>query len=297
MLWSINSVSHASFMLTGLYSLSPVLVPLPFDFGQHVIQSPQFRGNGIYLDPDSIRVCPRHAGPVQSLKAFPLPPDVGETPDGARQSRLGTVRLHGNFAGVKGVVLRSLQSLPKLVLQHFVPPLQFVDFGKEAAESQVERFQHMDVGAQVASQGAGHRARPGGDVADRTGRSIGEKQRVHVGEQPVIQLCLVWTQQQKLFVFISAYSHSHRTSFSLQCAGWEWMSGWWARDHHLLPRYTQHGPQIINPESPSWGGIIFLRSEWFDADRNKQQQQRFPSPSSQARPLLCQELLMLSGFI
>lgn len=51
-----------------------------------------------------------------------------------------------------------------------------MDFGKEAAESQVEGFQHMDVGAQVITQG-----RPGGDVADLTGRRLGKKQRVHVG--------------------------------------------------------------------------------------------------------------------
>lgn len=132
-------------MLTGLYSLSLVLVPLPFNFAQHVIQSPQLRGDGVYLDPDSIRMRPRHAGHLQGLQALPLPPDLGETPDGARQPRPRTVRLHGHLAGVKVVVLRSLQSLLKLVLQHFVPPLQFVDFGEEAAKSQVERLQRMDV--------------------------------------------------------------------------------------------------------------------------------------------------------
>lgn len=166
-------------MLTELYSLSFILVSLPFDFGQHVIQSPQFWGNGVYLHPDSIRMCPRHPGPVQSLKALPLPPDVGETPNSPRQSRFGTIRLHGDFTGVKCAVLRSLQSLLQLALQQFVSPLKFVDFGEEAAESQVECFQHMDVGAQVISQGAGSC----GDVADRTGRSIGKKQRVHVGKQ------------------------------------------------------------------------------------------------------------------
>lgn len=125
---------------------------------------------------------PCHPGPLQGLKALPLPPDVGETPDGARQSRLGTVRLHGDFTGVKVAVLRSLQSLLQLAFQQFVSPLQLVHFGEEAAETQVEGFQHVDVGAQVVSQGAGHRARPGGSAADRTGRSIGEKQRAHVGK-------------------------------------------------------------------------------------------------------------------
>lgn len=163
-----------------VHSPSPVLVPLPLDFGQHVVQSPQLRGDGVYLDPDSVRMRPRHPGPLQGLEALPLPPDVGETPDGARQSGLGTVRLHGNFPGVEVSVLRSLQCLLQLALQQLVPPLQLVNFGEEAAESQVEGFQHMDVGAQVVTQGAGHRARPGGDVADRTGRSVGEKQWVHV---------------------------------------------------------------------------------------------------------------------
>lgn len=67
-----------------VHSPSPVLVPLPLDFGQHVVQSPQLRGDGVYLDPDSVRMRPRHPGPLQGLEALPLPPDVGETPDGAR---------------------------------------------------------------------------------------------------------------------------------------------------------------------------------------------------------------------
>ncbi len=227
-LWKLyGGVTNSTYISThaSCYSLFPVLVPLPLDFGQHVIQSPQLWGNGVYLDPDSVRMRPRHPRPVQGLKALPLPPDVGETPDGARQSRLGTVRLHGNFPGVKVAVLRSLQSLLQLALQQLVSPLQFVDFGEEAAESQVEGFQHMDVGAQVVTQGAGHRARPGGDVARRTGHRVGEKQRVHVGKQqhPVIQLwlCLVWMQQQKAALLISAYSSTIPlppwTSFSLQC--------------------------------------------------------------------------------
>ncbi len=197
-------------MLIGLNSPSLVLVSLPLDFGQHVVQSPQFWGYGVYLDPDSVRVCPRHPGPVQGLEALPLPPDMGETPDGARQSRLGTVRLRSNFTGKRVAELRSLQSLLQLVLQQFVSPLKFVDFGKEAAESQVEGFQHMDVGAQVISQDAGHRARAGWDAAARTGRSIGEKQRVHVAKQvhPVIQLwlCLGLDATRITVVFISAYS-------------------------------------------------------------------------------------------
>ncbi|KAG7244763.1 hypothetical protein INR49_029782 [Caranx melampygus] len=130
-------------------------------------KSPQFWGNGVYLDPNSVRMRPRNPGPVHCLKPLPLPPGVGETPDGSRQSRLGTVRLHCNFSAVEASVPRFLESLPQLALQQFVSPLQFMDFGKEAAESQVECFQHMDVGAQVISQGAG---RYSGDVAGRTGR-------------------------------------------------------------------------------------------------------------------------------
>lgn len=125
---------------------------------------------------------PRYPRSVHGLVALPLSPDVREAPDGARQPRLRPVRLHGDFSGVKVSVLRSLQGLLQLAFQQLVPPLQFVDFSQEAAESQVEGFQHMDVGAQVVSQGAGHRARPCGDAADRTGRNIGEKQRVHVGK-------------------------------------------------------------------------------------------------------------------
>lgn len=230
-----------------LYSLSLVLVPLPFDFGQHVIQSPQLRGYGVYLDPNSVRMRPRHPGPVQGLEALPLPPDVGETPDGSRQSRLGTVRLHRDLTGVKVSVLRSLQSLLQLALQQFVSPLQLMDFSEEAAEPQVEGFQHMDVGAQVVSQGAGHRARPGGD---RTGRSVGEKQRVHVGTQqhplnPVMALSgLDSTNKNLLFLslHIPSQSHSPRTSFSLQCRCREWLGGWIWGGHHcpcwmFTPRY------------------------------------------------------------
>lgn len=141
---------------------------------------------------------PRNPGPVHSLNPLPLPPDVGETPDGPRQSRLGTVRLHRNFSAVEVSVLRFLESLPQLALQQFVSPLQFMDFGEEAAESQVERFQHMDVGAQVISQGAG---RYGGDAAHRTGRCVREKHRVHVGKQhpvnPTMALTGLIAQQKK----------------------------------------------------------------------------------------------------
>lgn len=171
-----NLAAHG---FTSGYSLSPVLVSLPFDFGQHVIQSPQFWGYCVDLDPNSVWVSPRYPWSVEGLVALPLSPDVGETPDGSRQTRLGTVRLHGNFSGVKVSVLRFLQSLLQLAFQQLVSPLQLVNFSEEAAEPQVEGFQHMDVGAQVVSQGAGHRARPCGDAAERTGRHVGEKQRVH----------------------------------------------------------------------------------------------------------------------
>lgn len=63
----------------------------------------------------------------------------------------------------------------------------------------------MDVGAQVVPQGAGHCTGAAGDAADRSGRRVGDKERVHVGkhQQPVIQLCLVRMRQA---VFISSYS-------------------------------------------------------------------------------------------
>lgn len=169
---------------TDLYLLSPVFVPLSLDLSQHVVQSPHFRGDGVNLDPDSVRVRPRHPGPVQGLKALPLPPDVRKAPDGARQPGLGSVRLHGHLPAERVSALRPLQGLLQLGLQQLVPPLQLVHFGEEAAEAQVEGFQHMDVGAQVVAQGAGHRARPGGDAAaDRPGQGVGEKQRTHVGKQ------------------------------------------------------------------------------------------------------------------
>lgn len=122
-------------MLSSLHSPSPVLVPLPLHFAQHVVQSPQLWGDGVYLDADAVRVRPRHAGSLQGLEALPLPPDVGETPDSARQPRLGAVRLHRDLAGVEVAVLRSLQSLLELRLQQLVPPLQLVNFGQEAAET------------------------------------------------------------------------------------------------------------------------------------------------------------------
>lgn len=157
-------------MLTGLCSPSPILVSLPLHFGQDVIQSPQFWGDGVNLDPDSVRVRPRHPGPVQGLNVLPLSPDVGETPNSAWHARPWTVRLHGDLAVVRRAVLRSLQSLLQLALQQLVSSLQFVDFGEEAPESQVERLQHMDVGAQVISQVDGGR-----DAAPGTGRRFGEK--------------------------------------------------------------------------------------------------------------------------
>lgn len=125
---------------------------------------------------------PRHPGGAQGLEALPLPPDVGETPDGSRHTRVGAVRLHGDLAGVQVSVVRSEQSLLQLALQQFVSPLEFVHLGEEAAEPQVEGLQHVDVGAQVVTQGAGHRARPARGAAARAGRPVGVKQRVHDGE-------------------------------------------------------------------------------------------------------------------
>lgn len=121
---SLNWSYYQSF-----YSLCPVLIPFPLDFGQHVIKSPQLRGNGVYLDPDSVRVHPRHSGALQGLKALALPPDVGKAPDGARQPRLRSVCLDGNLTAIKVAVLWSLQSLLKLSLQQLIPPFQFVNLG------------------------------------------------------------------------------------------------------------------------------------------------------------------------
>lgn len=156
---------------------------------------------------------PRHPRPVQGLVALPLPANVGEAPDGARQSRLGTVRLHSNFPCVKVSVLRSLQGLLQLALQQLVPPLQLMDFGEEAAEPQVERFQHMDVGAQVVTQGAGHRARPGVDVADGAGRNLGEEKRAHAGKR---QLTIIQCNNQNLFLSVHVSSQPHFHSFILK---------------------------------------------------------------------------------
>lgn len=164
------------------YLLSPVFVPLSLDLSQHVVQSPHFRGDRVNLDPDSVRVRPRHPGSVQGLQTLPLPPDVREAPDGARQPGLGSVRLHSRLPAERVSALRPLQGLLQLALQQLVPPLQLVHFGEEAAEAQVEGFQHVDVGAQVVAQSAGHRARPGGDAA-AADQGVGEKQRTHVGKQ------------------------------------------------------------------------------------------------------------------
>ena len=80
-----------------------------------------------------------------------------------------------------------------------------MNLGQKAAKSQVERFQHMDVGAQVVPQGAGHCTGAAGDAADRSGRRVGDEERVHVGkhQQPITQLCLL---RMRRAVFISAYS-------------------------------------------------------------------------------------------
>ena len=108
----------------GIYLPSPILFSLSLDFSQHIIQSSQLWGDGVYLDPDSVRIRPGHPGPLEGLIALPLSPHVRETPNGAWQSRVGGVRLGSNFSGVHGVVALMLQSLLKLTLQQFVPPLQ-----------------------------------------------------------------------------------------------------------------------------------------------------------------------------
>lgn len=285
-------------MFTAFYSPFPVLVSLPLDFGQHVIQSPQFWGDSVNLDTDSVRVRPRHAGPVQGLKSLPLPPDMGETPDGARQSRFRTVRLHGNFPGVKVTVLRFLQSLLKLALQQLVSPLQLVDFGQEAAESQVERFQHMDVGA----QGAGHRARPGGGVAGRPRQSIGKKQRVHVGQhqEPVILLrfCLVSDATRKSISFYLHILHSHRTSFSLKCRCWEGLNDHscpcWMFTPEMLTTWTPapHSKNKTNKPRKSFKGVHYLPWEVW---RRPQQSAAALPVSLIAVSVSCKELLMLCG--
>lgn len=66
----------------------PVFVSLPFHFTQHVVDGPQLRGDGVDLDPDSIRVRPWNPGPLMELQATCSPPVMGVTPASARDPRL-----------------------------------------------------------------------------------------------------------------------------------------------------------------------------------------------------------------
>lgn len=85
-----------------------VLVSLPLDFGQEVVQGSDLRGDGVDLDPDSIRVNPGHPRAGQALCARAKPPAGVVGPDGAREeagtgvggaSRAGA----GSAAGSGGV--------------------------------------------------------------------------------------------------------------------------------------------------------------------------------------------------
>lgn len=60
-----------------------VLVPFPLHFGQDVVQRSYLRGDGVNLDPDSIRVHPGHSRAGQTLRTGPKLAGVVVGPDGA----------------------------------------------------------------------------------------------------------------------------------------------------------------------------------------------------------------------
>jgi len=152
-----SRLTHSGLYKASVYSLSLVLIPLALDFGQDVIQGSQFWGDGVDLDPDPVRMCPGDSG---SLHALPVSQDMRVTPDGAWKSGLQRVGLNGHLTreGEAGIP-RLTGGLLQLALQEFVPSLQLMDFGEEAAEPQVEGLEHMYVGSQVVAQSSGHRVR------------------------------------------------------------------------------------------------------------------------------------------
>lgn len=62
-----------------------ILVSLPLHFCQDVIESSYLRGDGVNLDPDSIRVHPRHSRAAQTLRTGAELAAVVVGPDGARE--------------------------------------------------------------------------------------------------------------------------------------------------------------------------------------------------------------------
>lgn len=78
-----------------------VLVPLPLHFSQDIVQGSNLRGDGVNLDPDSIRVYPGDSRAGQTFHTRAQLPSVVVGPDGAREEpwrRVGG----GARAGVRG---------------------------------------------------------------------------------------------------------------------------------------------------------------------------------------------------
>lgn len=162
------------------YSPSLVLIPLPFDFGQNVIQGSQLWGDGVDLDPDPIRMGPGDSGSLDSLDALSLSQNMRKAPDGAWKSGPRRVRLDRDITREgEALVPRLTGGLLQLALQKFVPSLQLMDFGEETAEPQVEGLEDMDVGPQVVAQRSGSRVRrrAAHHAAQKT---FSKQQRVHV---------------------------------------------------------------------------------------------------------------------
>lgn len=68
-----------------------ILVSLSLHFSQDIIQGSDLRGNGVNLDPNSIRVHPGHPGAGQTLRTGAKLAGVVVGPDGAREEPRGRV--------------------------------------------------------------------------------------------------------------------------------------------------------------------------------------------------------------
>ncbi len=82
---------------------------------------------------------PGDSGSLDSLDALSVSQNMRIAPDGAWKSGAQRVRLDRNFTREgEALMPRLTGSLLQLALQKFVPSLQLMDFGEEAAEPQVE---------------------------------------------------------------------------------------------------------------------------------------------------------------